>query len=72
MTARLPSAKVATRTKGGNMDTFLATFLALAFVIGTLAVVAWALFEMSPFARHKDQFRDPRTGKRRGASPRLD
>jgi hypothetical protein len=54
------------------MDTFIGTFLAFAFVLGTLAVVAWALFEMSPFARHKDQFRDPRTGERRGTSPHLD
>lgn len=61
-----------TRTKGGEMDTFIGTFLAFAFVFGTLAIVAWALFEMSPFARHKGQFRDPRTGGRRGSSPRLD
>jgi hypothetical protein len=54
------------------MDTFIGTFLAFVFVFGTLAVVAWALFEMSPFARHNDQFRDPRTGKFRGSSPRLD
>jgi hypothetical protein len=63
---------VTTRTKGGEMDTFIGTFLAFAFVLGTLAVVAWALFEISPYARHKDQFRDPRTGERRGTSPRLD
>jgi hypothetical protein len=64
--------KVTTRTKGGAMDTLIGTFLAFAFVVGTLAVVAWALFEVSPFARHKDQYRDPRTGERRGTSPRLD
>lgn len=54
------------------MDEAIGTFLAFLFVFGVLAVVAWALFEMSPFARHKDQFRDPRTGKRIGSSPRLD
>jgi hypothetical protein len=54
------------------MDGFLGTLLAFAFVIGTLAVVGWALFEISPLARHNDQYRDPRTGKRRGSSPRLD
>jgi hypothetical protein len=54
------------------MDGFLGTFLVFAFVFGTLAFVGWALFEMSPWARHKDQFRDPRTGKCRGSSPHLD
>ncbi len=54
------------------MDTFIATFLALAFVIGTLAVVAWVLFELSPFARHKDEFRDARTGQFKGESPHLE
>lgn len=54
------------------MDGFLGTLLAFAFVIGTLVVVAWALFEISPFARHDDRFRDPRTGRPRGSSPRLD
>ena len=34
-----------------------------------LAVVAYSLFEMSPFARHADLFRDPMTGKRIGESP---
>jgi hypothetical protein len=73
MTGGLRVMKVTARTKGGGIvDTFLGTFFALAFVIGTLVLVAWALFEMSPFARHGDQFRDPRTGKRRGKSPRLD
>ena len=54
------------------MDGFIGIFLAFAFVFGVLAFVVWALFEMSPFARHKDQFRDPWTGKFRGQSPRLD
>jgi hypothetical protein len=42
------------------------------FTIIVFAVVVWALFEMSPFAKHQDQFRDPLTGERRGRSPRLD
>jgi hypothetical protein len=54
------------------MDGFLGTLLAFAFVVGTLLVVGWALFEMSPFAGHEDRYRDPHTGKTRGSSPRLD
>lgn len=54
------------------MDSAIAIFATFVFVFGTVAVVAWALYEMSPFASHRDQFRDPRTGKFRGESPRLD
>jgi hypothetical protein len=54
------------------MDIVIATFAVFVFVFGTLAIVAWVLFEMSPFARHDDVFRDPRTGKFKGHSPRLD
>jgi hypothetical protein len=54
------------------MDELVGTFLVFAFVIAVLAVVAYALFEVSPFAHHKESFRDPRTGKRRWESPRLD
>jgi hypothetical protein len=54
------------------MDALIATFAVFVFVLGVLAVVAWALFETSPFARHTDQFRDPRTGERTRPSPRLD
>jgi hypothetical protein len=46
--------------------------LAFAFVFGVLAVVVWTLYEMSPFARHEDHFRDQRTGEFKGSSPRLD
>ena len=42
------------------------------FVVGVLAVVAFTLFEMSPFARHSDRYRDPVTGTRTSDSPRLD
>ena len=53
------------------MSTFF-TIVVFAVVLAGLMVGVWALFEMSPFAKHKDQFRDPRTGERRGSSPRLD
>jgi hypothetical protein len=46
----------------------IVTFLV---VLAGAAVVVFALFEMSPYARHADQFRDPRTGKLRGSSPHL-
>jgi hypothetical protein len=50
------------------MDAQLAV-IAIAFVVLVLIVVASALFEMSPFAHHPDQFRLP--GERQN-SPRLD
>jgi hypothetical protein len=50
----------------------LFTIIVFAVVLAGLAVVVWALFEMSPFATHQDQFRNPLTGERRGRSPRLD
>ena len=50
----------------------LGTIMVFAVVLAGLVVGVWALFEMSPFAKHKDQFRDPVTGKRKGQSPRLD
>ncbi len=46
--------------------------LAIAFVLGVLAFVAYGFFEVSPFAHHADQFRDPRTGRRTGESPHLE
>jgi hypothetical protein len=48
------------------------TVVVFVFVLAVLAVVAYALFEGSPFARHADQFRDPRTGRQRGHSPHLE
>ena len=47
----------------------LGTVVTLAFVVAVLAVVAYALFEMSPFAHHADRFHEP--GQRQ-QSPRLD
>ncbi len=50
----------------------LGTIVVFAVVLAVAVVGVWALFEMSPFAKHKDQFRDPVTGKPTGKSPRLD
>jgi hypothetical protein len=52
------------------METFFIVIV-FAFVVAVLGVVAYALYEMSPFAHHVDEFRDPRTGERRGESPHL-
>ena len=50
----------------------LTIFIVFALVIGAGAVIVWALFEMSPYAHHVDQFRDPVTGRRRGEAPHLE
>ncbi len=50
----------------------LMILLVFAFVVGAGAVLAWALFEMSPFAHHPDRFRDPVSGRKRGESPHLE
>jgi hypothetical protein len=47
----------------------LGTVVTLVFVVAVLAVVVYALFEMSPFAHHADRFHEP--GQRQ-QSPRLD
>jgi hypothetical protein len=52
------------------MNTLL-TIVVLAFVVTVLAVVAFAFFELTPFARRSNPFRD-RTGHRRWESPHLD
>jgi hypothetical protein len=70
MAASLPWVRV-TFNERRAMNTFF-TVVVFAFVLAVPAVVAYALFEMSPFARHADHFRDPRTGRRRGESPHLD
>ena len=46
------------------------TIVVFVFVIAVLGTVAYALFEVTPLARHKDRFRDARG--RRIESPRLD
>lgn len=43
--------------------------VAMAFVVAVLAVVAYALFEVSPFAHHQDRYHE--RGERQ-QSPRLD
>jgi hypothetical protein len=70
MTAWFLVARV-TLNEGRPMNT-LFTFVVLGFVLAVLCVVAYALFELSPFAHHADQFRDPRTGTRKWQSPHLD
>jgi len=44
----------------------------IVFVLVVLALVAYALFEVTPLAHHADHYRDPRTGKRRWESPNLE
>jgi hypothetical protein len=50
--------------------TALYTIIVFVFVVAVLATAAYALFELTPFASHKDRFRDA-AGKRI-ESPRLD
>ena len=47
----------------------ISTVIVIAFVIGVLLVVAYALFELSPFAHHADRYHEP---SERQQSPRLD
>jgi hypothetical protein len=48
------------------------TVIALGFVVAVLLLVAFALFELSPFGRHTDHYRNVLTGKRRWESPNLE
>jgi hypothetical protein len=70
MTPAPLSAKVSRSERRAMNGLF--TVIVFAFVFAVLAAVAYALFEMSPFAHHLDRFRDSRTGERLGRSPRLD
>jgi hypothetical protein len=47
----------------------IGSIIVMVFVLGVLAVVAYALFELSPFAHHADRYHEP--GQRQ-PSPRLD
>ena len=47
----------------------VSTVIVMVVVFGILAVVAYALFELSPFAHHVDRYHEP--GQRQ-QSPRLD
>ena len=50
----------------------LYTVIVFVFVVGVLATVGFALYAASPFASHRDRFRDPQTGKRQSEFPHLD
>jgi hypothetical protein len=52
------------------MDTVF-TIIVLSFVVAVLSVVGYALFEMSPFSRHNDHYRNA-AGERRLAPPNLE
>jgi hypothetical protein len=52
--------------------TVLWTLIVLTFVVGVLAVVAYGIYELSPFAHHSESYRDPSTGTRQWQSPHLD
>jgi hypothetical protein len=54
----------------GRMEAAI-TVVVFLFVVAVLAAVGYALFQVTPFAAHRDRFRDARTG-RRIESPRLD
>jgi hypothetical protein len=45
--------------------------IAFLFVFSVVALVAYSIFEVSPWGRHKDHYRDP-AGHRRFESPWLD
>ena len=48
------------------------TILVLVLVAAVVVVIGLGLFEMSPFGRHQDHYRDPRTGERTGHAPNLE
>jgi hypothetical protein len=51
--------------------TALWILVAIVFVVAVLAWLAYGLFELSPFARHTERFRDA-YGRRTGGSPHLE
>ena len=46
--------------------------LVVVFVFGVLAIVAFALYKMSPLPHRANPYRDSVTGKRNWESPHLD
>ena len=50
----------------------MATVAVIALVLLVLAAVMYTLFELSPFARHADHYRNAQTGKRLWESPHLE
>ena len=53
------------------MTSAIITGIVLVFVIGVLAVAAFALFEFTPLAHRRNPYRDSVTG-RRSESPHVD
>ena len=52
--------------------TILWIIVVFGFVLAVLALVVYGVFELTPYARHVDRFRDARTGRRRWESPHLE
>lgn len=50
----------------------LFTTIVAVFVVGVLALVVYCMFELTPFSRHAEHYRDPDTGKRLFDSPNLE
>lgn len=50
----------------------IVAFVVVALVFAGLAAVGYALFELTPFARHDDRYRDPRTGRHFVQAPHLE
>jgi hypothetical protein len=48
------------------------TLIVVCFVVAVLGAAAFALFEISPFGRHSDHYRNLVTGKRRWDPPNLE
>lgn len=48
------------------------TIVVLVFVAAVIVVIGFVLFEMSPFGRHEDHYRDSRTGERTAHAPNLE
>ena len=48
------------------------TIVVLVLVAAVVLVIGLALIEMSPFGRHRDHYRDPRTGERTAHAPNLE
>jgi len=50
----------------------LFAIIVMSFVVAVLLVVGFAVFEISPFGRHTDRYRNALTGKRRWDPPNLE
>jgi hypothetical protein len=60
------------RNEGRTAMETLFIILTIVFVPAVLVLVGYVLYELSPFASHRDHYRDPETGARLFESPRLD